>query len=297
MQEAVTWSFISAKNAEIFGGGKPETELFNPISTDMSHMRPSLLPTLISAAQNNADKGYGDVAIFEVSHVYKGDKPQDQMRVAGGVRRGTAVVTGAGRHWSGASPDVSVYDAKADALAVLEACGMDTSKVQVSAAAPDWYHPGRSGSIQLGPKLVLAHFGEIHPFTLQSLDVSGPICGFEVILDNVPEPRKKATKTKPPLAISSLQAVKRDFAFVVDSASDSASLLRAAGGADKKMISNVSVFDVFEGPSLGEGKKSVAIEVTLQPVERTLTDEDIDAISAKVVANVEKSTGGTLRGQ
>lgn len=296
MHEAITWTFVSKKHAEAFGGGGDDTELFNPISTDMSHMRPSLLPALITAAQSNSDRGYGDAAIFEVSHAFHGDKPEDQYRVAGGIRRGTAVHSGAGRHWQEGTSSVNVYDAKADALAVLEACGMDPEKVQITNNAPNWYHPGRSGTIQLGPKVILGHFGEIHPFTLDVLDVSGPICGFEVMLDAIPEPRRKATRTKTPLSLSPLQAVKRDFAFVLDQGSDAATLLRAAMGADKKMITNVSVFDVFDGASIGEGKKSVAIEVTLQPMEKTLLDEEIEAIAAKIVANVEKSTGGTLRG-
>jgi len=296
MMEAITLSFISKRDTEAFGGGADALELANPISTDMSHMRSSLLPSLITAAQRNADKGRDDVALFEVSHAYRGDKPEDQFRVAGGIRRGSAVLTGSGRHWQSAAQRVSVYDAKADALAVLEACGMDTSKVQVTASAPNWYHPGRSGAIQLGPKLVLGHFGEIHPFTLEMLDVSGPLCGFEIQLENIPQPRKKATKTRPPLMLSPLQAVKRDFAFVLDKSADAATLIRAASGADKKMISNVSVFDIFEGPSLGENKKSIAIEVTLQPTEKTLTDEEIEDVASRIIANVEKSTGGVLRG-
>ncbi|MCO5134889.1 MAG: phenylalanine--tRNA ligase subunit beta, partial [Phyllobacteriaceae bacterium] len=191
---------------------------------------------------------------------------------------------------------VGVFDAKEDALGVLQACGVDVSKVQIVAEAPEWFHPGRSGRIQLGPKIVLGVFGELHPMTLETLDVSGPLCGFEVYLDNIPEPKEKATNTKPPLAISGLQAVKRDFAFVLDRDQDAATLLRAASGADKKLITGVSVFDVFEGASLGEGKKSVAIEVTLQPTEKTLTDEEIEAVSKKIIENVAKSTGGVLRG-
>jgi len=191
---------------------------------------------------------------------------------------------------------VDVFDAKADAVSILEAAGMDATKVQVVAGGPEWLHPGRSGTIQLGPKVILGYFGEIHPMTLETLDVSGPIAAFEVMLDNIPAPRKKATKTKTPLDISDLQSVSRDFAFVVDKSCATASLLRAAAGADKNLISDVSVFDVFEGASLGEDKKSIAIEVTLQPKDKTLTEDDISAISSKVVANVEKTTGGVLRG-
>ncbi len=296
MLEAVTWSFIPQAHAVAFGGGQDELKLANPIAADMSDMRPSLLPSLLAAAQRNADRGVDNVALFEVSHIYAGDGPGEQHRVAGGIRHGTAKLTGGGRHWQGAAGPVSVFDAKADALCVLEACGVDVSKVQIFAEAPDWYHPGRSGTVRLGPKNVLAAFGEIHPMTLETLDVDGPAAGFEVFLDAIPEPRAKPTKTKPKLELSPYQAVRRDFAFVMDKAKDAASLMRAAAGADKKLISAVNVFDVFEGASLGEGKKSVAIEVTIQPTDRTLTDEEIDAISKKIVENVEKSTGGVLRG-
>lgn len=236
------------------------------------------------------------MAIFEVASTYLGDTPDTQHRIAGGIRKGSASYTGGGRDWREAGTSVDVFDAKADALAVLEAAGMDATKVQIVAGGPEWFHPGRSGKIQLGPKLVLGHFGEIHPMTLETLDVAGPIAAFEIMLGNIPAQRKKPTKTKPALALSGLQAVKRDFAFVVDKACETSSLIRAAAGADKTLVSGVTVFDVFEGASLGENHKSIAIEVTLQPVEKTLTEEEIAAISAKVIANVEKTTGGTLRG-
>jgi phenylalanyl-tRNA synthetase beta chain len=295
MLEAVTWSFIPGPHAQAFGGGRPELVLANPISADMSDMRPSLLPGLLVAAQRNADHGVGDVALFEVSHLYEGDRPEDQKRVASGIRRGTAKPEGAGRSWAGSAAGVGVFDAKADALAALQACGLDVSKIQIEAGGPDWYHPGRSGTLKLGPKIVLGTFGEFHPMTLETLDVSGALCGFEVILDAIPEARRKATRTKPPLATSSFQAVKRDFAFVMDKGQDAATLLRAALGADKKLITSVSVFDVFEGASLGEGRKSVAIEVTLQPTDRTLTEEEIEMVSKKIIENVAASTGGVLR--
>ncbi|MQW87374.1 phenylalanine--tRNA ligase subunit beta [Sinorhizobium saheli] len=299
MLEAVTWSFISAEQAKLFGGGQPSLKLANPIAADMSDMRPSLLPGLLSAAQRNADKGYGDVAIFEVSGTYEGDTPEAQRRVAGGIRRGTASLNGAGRLWSnaakGGGKPVDVFDAKADAIAVLEACGLPMGNVQFEAGGPAWYHPGRSGTIKLGPKIVLGTFGEFHPKTLDALDVSGPLCGFEIYLDAMPEPKKKTTRTKPALELSPFQAVKRDFAFVVEKTVEAAAIVRAASGADRKLVTAVNVFDVFEGASLGEGKKSVAIEVTIQPVERTLTDEDFEALTSRIVANVAKSTGGTLR--
>ncbi|EUC00574.1 Phenylalanyl-tRNA synthetase beta chain [Rhizobium sp. CF080] len=299
MLEAVTWSFIPEDQAKLFGGGAQALKLANPIASDMSDMRPSLLPGLLSAAQRNADKGFGDVAIFEVSGTYENDRPEGQRRVAGGIRRGTASINGTGRLWSnnakGGGKPVDVFDAKADALAVLEACGLPMGNVQIEKGAPEWYHPGRSGTIKMGPKVVLGYFGEFHPKTLGALDVSGALCGFEVFLDAMPEPKKKATRTKPPLELSPFQVVKRDFAFVVSSDVEAGAIVKAAVTADRKLITGVNVFDVFEGASLGEGRKSVAIEVLIQPVERTLTDEDFDALTGKIVTNVEKTTGGTLR--
>jgi phenylalanyl-tRNA synthetase beta chain len=296
MMEAVTWSFIPAKHAEAFGGGRPELKLANPIAADMSDMRPSLLPGLIAAAQRNADRGLGDVALFEVSGTYEGAAPENQRRVAAGVRRGTAKLEGSGRHWAGNAGPVGAFDAKADALAALEACGAPVDKLQIEAGGPAWYHPGRSGVIKLGPKTVLGHFGEFHPKTLEVLDVSGPLCGFEVFVDAVPEPKAKPTRTKPRLDLSPFQAVKRDFAFVVDKGVEAGTLTRAAASADKKLIAGVSVFDIFEGASLGADKKSVAIEVSIQPVEKTLTDEDFEALAGRIVENVKKQTGGVLRG-
>jgi phenylalanyl-tRNA synthetase beta chain len=296
MLEAVTWSFIPAKQAELFGGGQSALKLANPIAADMSDMRPSLLPGLIAAAQRNAARGIGDVALFEVSGTYEGDTPQAQRRVAAGIRRGTARLEGSGRHWAGNAASVSVFDAKADALAALEACGAPVDRLQIEAGGPAWYHPGRSATIKLGPKVVLGHFGEFHPKTLEVLDAGGPLCGFEVFIDAIPEPKAKPTRTKPKLELSPFQAVKRDFAFVVDKTVEATTLARAAAAADKKLITGVSVFDIFEGASLGEGKKSVAVEVSIQPAERTLTDEDFEALAAKIVENVKKQTGGVLRG-
>ncbi|PCK84810.1 phenylalanine--tRNA ligase subunit beta [Rhizobium sophoriradicis] len=299
MLEAVTWSFIPEDQAKLFGGGSPALKLANPIAAEMSDMRPSLLPGLLTAAQRNADKGYGDVAIFEVSGTYENDRPDGQRRVAGGIRRGTASLAGGGRMWSnavkGGGKPVDVFDAKADALAVIEACGLPMGNIQIEQGGPEWYHPGRSGTIKMGPKVVLGYFGEFHPLTLEALDVSGALCGFEVYLDAMAEPKKKATRTKPALELSPFQAVKRDFAFVVDKTVESGAIIKAATGADRKLVTGVNVFDIFEGASVGEGKKSVAIEVQIQPVERTLTDEDFEALTQKIVASVAKFTGGVLR--
>ncbi len=295
MMEAVTWSFIAEEHARLFSGNRKLIKLANPITSDMSTMRPSLLPGLIAAAQRNADRGFADVALFEVSGAYEGDRAEDQRRVAAGVRRGTARLEARGRHWSGNAAPVDVFEAKADALAVLEACGAPVDKLQIEAGGPEWYHPGRSGTVKLGPKIILATFGEFHPKTLETMDVSGPLCGFEIFIDAIPEPKARATRTKSRLDLSPFQAVKRDFAFVVDNTVEATHLTRAAAAADKKLISDVSVFDVFEGPSLGEGKKSIAIEVTIQPTERTLTDEDFEALAGRIVENIGKQTGGVLR--
>jgi phenylalanyl-tRNA synthetase beta chain len=296
MMEAVTWSFIPEAHARLFGGGRPELKLANPIAADMSDMRPSLLPGLVAAAQRNADRGFADVALFEVSGTYEGDAPDEQRRVAAGVRRGTARAEGQGRHWAGNAAPVGVYDAKADAIAVLESCGAPVDKLQVEAGGPDWFHPGRSGTIRLGPKTLLGTFGEFHPRTLEALDAAGPLCGFEVFLDAIPEPKAKPTRTKPRLDLSPFQAVRRDFAFVVERAVEAGAIVRAAQAADRKLITGVRVFDVFEGAALGEGNKSVAIEVAIQPTDKTLTEDDFDALAGRIVDNVRKQTGGVLRG-
>ena len=293
--EAVTWSFLGHPAAVAFGGGAPGLVLANPISSDMSDMRPSLLPGLVLAAQRNADRGTGDVALFEVGQIFRGTRPDDQKIAASGVRRGTAMVSGTGRHWQSAAKPVSVYDAKADALAVLDALGAQVDKFQIVAGAPAWFHPGRSGTIQLGPQTVIGWFGEFHPSTLEALDVAGPLAGFELILDQLPVPRARPTRTKPPLEAQPFQTVTRDFAFVVDRGVEAARLVKAALSADKALIAGAVVFDIFEGAALGADKKSVAIEVTLRPSDRTLTDQEIDAVSTRLVAQVAKATGGVLR--
>ncbi len=296
MMEAVNWSFISEQEAALFGGGQAELKLANPISADMSDMRPSLLPGLLAAARRNADRGHGDIALFEVSDIYKGDASGEQHRAAAGLRTGSAGLEGAGRHWRRTTTAVDVFDAKADAMAALEACGAPVGNLQVERGAPAWYHPGRSGIIKLGPKMTLGAFGEFHPKTLDAMGVSGPVCGFEILVDALPDPKRKATRTKPPLDLSSFQAVHRDFAFVVDKSVASGEILKAAEAADRKMITAVNLFDVFEGASIGEGAKSVAIEVEIQPRERTLTEAEIEAIADRIVDNVKSKTGAVLRG-
>jgi phenylalanyl-tRNA synthetase beta chain len=289
--EAVTWSFMRRDHAALFGGGGEDMQLANPISVELDAMRPSILPNLITAAGRNADKGLGDSALFEVGPQYRGLAPDDQSLVASGIRNGDVDA----RHWEDKPRAVDVFDAKADALAALDAAGAPVASLQVSDEAPDWYHPGRSGSFRLGNK-VLGTFGEIHPGVLRRLDVAGPVVGFEVMLDSLPPQKAKASKTRPLLRPSAFQPVERDFAFVVDADVPADKLVRAAWGADKALVSDVALFDVYEGENIGAGKKSIALSVTLQPTEATLTDDEIDAIAQKVVANVAKQTGGELRG-
>ncbi|HMA70626.1 MAG TPA: phenylalanine--tRNA ligase subunit beta [Xanthobacteraceae bacterium] len=294
--EAVTWSFVSKSQAELFGGGNPQLALANPIAADLSDMRPSLIPGLVGAAQKNADRGYGDVALFEVGQVFRGDRPQDQLMAASGVRRGLARPSGWGRYWATGNKSIDAFDIKADALAVLAAAGAPMQALQIVPGGPAWLHPGRSATIQIGPQNVLGHFGELHPRALEALGAEGPVVALEVVLDRVPEPKVKPTRAKPPLELSPFQPVERDFAFIVDRTVKAGDIVRAAQSADRKLIAGATVFDVYEGAGIDPDKKSIAIAVTLQPREKTLTDQEIEAVSARIVAEVAKRTGGVLRG-
>lgn len=290
MMEAVTWSFLPRAHADLFGGVPDEIVLVNPISADLDAMRPSLLPNLIAAAGRNHARGFADISLFEVGSEYHSDQPEGQVMVAGGIRGGQT----SSRHWAGGGRKFDAYDAKADALALLEAVGGPASSVQVVTGAPEWYHPGRSGVMQLGPKNRLAAFGEIHPRVLEAMKVKGPIVGFEIYLDNIPLPKSKET-ARPPLAVSDYQSVERDFAFEMDVDITADTIIRAVRGSDKKLITDVSIFDIYQGEKITAGKKSVAFSVRLQPTDRTLTEEEIDAVAAKVIGNIEKATGGSLR--
>ncbi len=294
--EAVTWSFVSHKEAELFGGGRPALPLANPIASDLSDMRPSLLPGLVAAARRNAARGHGDVALFEVGQIFLGLGERDQRIAAAAIRTGTAGRGGSGRHWSGAATAADVFDAKADAMALLAALGVPTGGLQVVAGATAAYHPGRSMTLRFGPKTIIAHVGELHPRVLAAMDVAGPVVGFEMILDDIPAPKSKANKAKARLDLPEFMPLTRDFAFIIDAGVEAGDIVKAAQAADRTMVTKVAVFDVYAGQGVPEGKKSVAIAATLQPREKTPTDAEIEAVSAKIVAEVVRKTGAVLRG-
>ncbi|WP_370047524.1 MULTISPECIES: phenylalanine--tRNA ligase subunit beta [Salipiger] len=288
--ECVTYSFIDKAAAELFGGGDDATMLANPISSEMSHMRPQLLPGLLQAAARNQARGFADLALFEVGAAFQGGEPEEQHTQITGLLVGRS----GPKDVHGASRPVDIFDAKADAEAVLSAIGAP-AKMQILRGAEEWWHPGRHGKLCLGPKKVLGVFGEIHPKVLAELGVKGPAVGFTLYPSEIPLPRSKGSG-RPALKLNDLQAVERDFAFVVDADVAALDLVNAAAGADKALIEEVRVFDEFIGGSLGEGKKSLAITVRLQPSDATLKEKDIEAVGAKIVEKVTKATGGTLRG-
>ena len=287
--EVVSYSFIDRKSAALFGGGDDATMLANPISSEMSHLRPALLPGLLQAAARNQARGVADMALFELGAAFHGGEPGEQHVLATGLLVGHS----GPRDPHGARRAVDVYDAKADVEATLAAIGAP-AKAQILRGADDSWHPGRSGKICLGPKKVLAVFGEIHPKVLREMGVKGPAVGFTIWPAEVPMPRKVGA-ARDALVLSDLQAVERDFAFVVDADVEALTLVNAAAGADKALINEVRVFDEFIGGALGEGKKSLAIAVRLQPVDATLKEAEIEAVAAKIVEKVVKATGGSLR--
>lgn len=294
MLEAVTWSFMPAGLATEFSDSETydpeEMKLANPINAELDVMRPSILPNLCEAVVRNADRGIADAALFEVGPAFRNPSPTGQDTVAAGVRSGNT----SGRHWDQSPRGVDAFDAKADVIAVLEACGAPVQNLQVSLDAPRWYHTGRSGALRLGPN-VLAYFGELHPRMARKFGLKGRVAAFEVFMDRIPQPRSKGGgKARSLLKAEALLPVQRDFAFLVDLDTPADKLARAAAGADKKMIAGAEIFDVYTGQELG-GQKSVAVNVTIQPKDKTLTDEDIEAIASKIVASVEKQTGGRLR--
>ena len=287
--ECVHFSFIPRAHAALFGGGDEARQLENPISADLDSMRPSLLPSLLAAAARNQARGLAHAMLFEIGAQFASGVPEAQADIAAGIRAGEPP-----RHWMKSVGTPDVFAAKADCLAALEAAWGGPVTAPVQAGAASWYHPGRSGTIALGPKL-LAYFGELHPRIVAAFDLKGPVSGFEIFLDAIPEPKTRPTKARPKLETSDLMAVERDFAFVVESAVTADQIVKAARAADRQLIERVELFDVYEGKGVPDGKKSLAIAVTLQPKERTLTEAEIDAIAQKIVNAVTKATGGVLR--
>ena len=289
MFEAVTWSFMGLDDANLFGGVPATLHIANPISADLSVMRPSILGNLATAAVRNAGRGYSDVSLFEVGPAYRDPTEKGQDMVAAGIRTGK---TGP-RHWAETPRNVDAFDVKADVLAVIEACGAPASNLQVSDDAPSWYHPGRSGALRLGPN-VIAYFGEMHPKVIKKLGLKGRVAAFEIFMERIPVSKSKGGKARKLLQASNFQSVNRDLAFIVNIDVPADKISRAAAGAEKQLISKVDIFDVYQGDNMGD-KKSVAINVTIQPKDKTLTDEEIEVVINKVIAGVTKNTGGVLR--
>ena len=287
--EAVTWSFTKQSTAALFGGGDDALRVENPIAADLDCMRPSALPNLIQAAARNADRGHPDAALFEIGPIYLDDSPTGQRTVIAGL-----IAPRAARHWGGA-PEDALFGLKGDLMALLDALGAPTASLQlVQGQNRDWWHPGRSARLQLGPKNVMAELGALHPRVLKALNADAPMLAFEIVLDAVPEPRGAKSKARGPARLANLMPLTRDFAFVVEDGKAVGDLVRAVAGADKALIAGVSVFDVYRGAGVPEGMKSVALEVSIQPAEATLTEAEIEALSVRVVAAAEKA-GGRLR--
>jgi phenylalanyl-tRNA synthetase beta chain len=290
-QETITWSFTARATARLFGGGGERLVLQNPIAADLDCMRPSVLPGLVEAVGRNARRGFPDCALFEIGPVFSGPEPGDQRAAIAAV-----LAPHGPRRWDGAAQE-DLFSLKADLLALLDELGAPTASLQTNQdVSSPWWRPGRRARLQLGPKAVLAEFGELHPTTLAALDVEGPVYAFELWVEAIPEPKKKAAKTRPALALSAFMPLTRDFAFVVAKDTTAGDVTRAVLAADKTLIAGARVFDVYEGPGIDAGQKSVAVEVTLQPRERTLVDADIEAVSAKIIASTAKAVGARLRG-
>ena len=290
LMEAVTFSFLSADDAARFDGGADSLKLVNPISADLSVMRPSILPNLLSAAARNQDRGEPDAAMFEIGPVFLGDAPEDQRTAATGMRHGGT----APREWHGSARTIDVFDARADAEAALAALGVKLAGVQVKAEGPGCFHPGRRGQLIQG-RTVLASFGELHPEIAEAFGLRSRVVGFEIHTDDVPMPRFKGP-AKQLLSLSVYQPVTRDFAFIVDMGVSAGDILKAVKSGAGPLLSDMRVFDIYEGANIGAGKKSVAVTITLTPTKATLTEEEIESISAEIVKIVGKNCGATLRG-
>jgi phenylalanyl-tRNA synthetase beta chain len=287
LAECVTFSFMSTNEAALFGDTPETLRLTNPIAADLDQLRPTPIATLALAAKRNAARGCPDVALFEVGPEFAEAAPDGQRLMAAGLRAGSTP-----RNWLAPTRPVDAIDAKADLWSAMAAIGVPLDGLTLTQDAPAFYHPGRSATVRQGPKTVLGRFGELHPRVLAALDVTGPVAVFELDLDAVGDPKRR--RRQPP-DLPPFQPIRRDFAFLVDSAVTADALLRAARGADRTLITAASLFDVYQGDRLPPGKRSLAIEVVFQPRERTLTDAEIEAASQKVVAAVTKATGATLR--
>lgn len=290
LQEVVSYSFLSSQQAAAFRGGNDnEIRVENPISADLDVMRPSIVPNLLAAHQRNAARGMKSSRFFEVGPAFSGDQPGQQQRVAAGIRAGEAF--DATPHM--AVRPVDAFDAKADALTVIGEA-LPVGNLTVTRETPSYYHPGRSGALTLG-KNVLAYFGELHPAVAKSFDIRENIVAFEVFLDTLPQPKEKAKAARPKLELANFQAVNRDFAFEVDEKTEAQTILIAVRKAEKQLVQNAAIFDVYQGKGVAEGKKSVALSVRLQPKDKTLTDDEIEAVCRKIIQSVQQATGGTLR--
>jgi phenylalanyl-tRNA synthetase beta chain len=286
--ETINFSFIPRADAKLFGGGDDARQVENPIASDLDALRPSVLPSLLTVAKRNEARGFNDLMLFEIGVQFQSGMPEAQEIVAAGIRVGEGA-----RSWTKSAHPSDAFDAKSDMLATIETAMGTTMTAPVRPGAPAWYHPGRSGTLALGPK-VLAQFGDIHPKILAAFDLKGPVCGFEVLLDALPEAKSKG-KARPVFLPSPFQAVERDFAFLVDLKVSADDVLRAARGVDRSLIESVTIFDVYEGKGVPEGKKSLAISVRIQPNDKTLTEPEIDTVVQKVVNGVAKATGAVLR--
>ncbi len=286
--ECVTFSFIARDQAALFGGGDDARQLTNPIASDLDALRPSILPSLLAAASRNAARGFAKLQLFEIGAAFDSGMPEAQKTAAAAIRTGHAE-----RHWQKSEDAAGLFQVKADLLAALEAITGAPMSAPITQGAPGWYHPGRSGTIAMGPK-VIAQFGELHPKVLASFDLKGPAAGFEIFLDAIPDPKSKGGKAKPLFAPSPFQAIERDFAFVVDAKLAAGEIVKAVKLADRALIDTVTVFDVYEGKGVPEGKKSVAVAVRIQPKDATLTEAEIETLAQKIVAGAVK-LGATLR--
>jgi phenylalanyl-tRNA synthetase beta chain len=286
LMESVTFSFVDHEVAELFAAADPGLRLANPIAADLDQMRPTAIATLALAAARNIARGYPDLGLFEIGPAYLA--PGSQILVAAGLRIGATPLSALAP-----SRKFDALDAKADALGVLAALGVPIEAVTATADAPKFYHPGQSGVLRQGPKIILAQFGTLHPAICAKLDLTIGAVAFEVFLDAIPEPKRRR-KAAP--ALPAFQPLRRDFAFLVPDVTAADVLLRAAKGAERNLVTNVTLFDRYAGQNLPEGQVSLAIAVTLQPTEKSLTEAEIEAVCAKIVAAVEKATGGVLRG-